>query len=193
MTEHDRGPRRSADPDELAARIERIESRQQIGDLLLHYCMACDDRDIEALVGCYAADGYFVSSDRRTVGHDAMRRQFTARLADFGPTYHVIHGAVVEFTGPETAAGTVLAHAEHMVDRGIVLAAHRYVDAYTRVDGRWLLQSREAKFYYVVPAEELATMDPRQPRRRWPGAEPQPADLPESLESYRHFLAGGPS
>ncbi|MFC6239284.1 nuclear transport factor 2 family protein [Longivirga aurantiaca] len=172
----------------LLERLDRVESRQAIDDLLLRYCMACDDRDIDALVGCYAEDGYFLSSGRRTEGHEAMARQFASRLADFGPTYHVIHGAIIEFDTPDTARGTVLAHAEHMVDRGIVLAAHRYLDTYTRASGAWLLGSREARFYYVMPLADLPTMDPRLPRRRWPGSEPQPADLPESLASYQAFL-----
>ena len=189
MTDRTSSQGGSADGPTLEERLDRIESREAIEDLLLRYCMACDDRDIEGLVGCYAPGGYFLSSGRRTEGHDAMARQFAARLADFGPTYHVIHGAIIEFDSRDSARGTVLAHAEHMVERGIVVAAHRYLDTYTRVSGRWLLRSREARFYYVAPLDELPTLDPTAPRRRWPGAEPQAADLPESLATYQAFIA----
>jgi hypothetical protein len=54
------------------------------------------------------------------------------------------------------------------------------------VDGRWRFASRRLLFWYFTDADELAATIVSPDRKRFRTA-PRPADLPESLGTYRAF------
>jgi hypothetical protein len=174
---------------DLADRLSRLENRLQIEDLLTRYAIACDDRDIPELGQCFTSNGTFSTVDSVIAGRPAIEDYFTQRFDTYGPTLHDPHRAYVEFIDDEHAGGTVIARSELLLAGGMFVAAFRYLDRYELDRGRWRFAARVCSFLYSAPLRELIDLDPGQPRRRWPGREPQEADIPEQLQTWKDFYS----
>lgn len=171
--------------------VELLLNRLAIEDLITKYAIALDTRDLERAITCFAVGGGFRSVGGEIRGREALRQYYQQRLSGWGPTFHVPHRSLVEFQDSRSASGTVLAHSEIMADGKFYLAAHHYEDTYVRdEDGTWLFETREVRFIYSKPLDELASIDPTLPRRSWPGSQPIDADIPESLDTYQEFRRG---
>lgn len=113
---------------------------------------------------------------------------YRLRLFRFTTTYHYPHSHAVVFAGEDEASGVVTAHAELAIDGETVWIGLRYNDEYVREEGRWRFKARRQEFVYVLPLSELPTGLGDRLRRRWPGTEPAPVELPDGLETYRRFF-----
>ena len=124
---------------DLAARLQRIEDRFAIQDLVAEYCRAIDDRDLAAFVGCFTADCVVRHRDgvMRLDGRDALHAYYADRFKQYGVTLHSPNAHVVVFDGPDEAHGWVSGHAEMGLGGEGWTSAFRYTDRYRRVDGRW--------------------------------------------------------
>ncbi|WP_104107758.1 nuclear transport factor 2 family protein [Nocardioides sp. 616] len=172
--------------EELLERVRRLEDRNAIEELLARYGNACDDRDMEALAGCFARDFEFDSVAGHSVGRDAAMAYYGERLGSYGVTLHIPHTLVLEELEEDTARGVVLSSAEMEIEHEMFVTGFRYHDRYVRDEGRWRFRSRQVQAFYAMPLRELAgRLDPL--RVRWPGTEPKAAPLPELLPSWQEF------
>ena len=175
----------------LAERIERLEVRAELEDLVTRYSMAVDERDLDTVVALFTPDAVFGHpSDPDVVGHDMIRAHYRSRLSGLVYSYHYAHNQLIEWDGGDEATGEVNAHAEMAFPGTLVVAALRYHDTYRRTDGVWRFARRDQSFYYFLPATELVAGDYAERRKRWPPGPALEADLPDSLDTYRDFLAG---
>ena len=174
--------------EELRHIILRLEARQQLSDLAANYCMVVDDRDIEALADLYTSDAELEAAAGKAAGREAIIAYYRERLSLFGPTYHYPHSQTVEFLGEDEATGIVNAHAELAIDGSMFIIALRYLDKYGREGGQWKFRERTIQTLYAVPLTELPDAFGSPLRKRWPGTEPEPCELPESLESWKKFV-----
>ncbi|WP_370324173.1 nuclear transport factor 2 family protein [Euzebya sp.] len=166
-------------PDDLAGQVRWLVDRAELQDLVAAYAMAVDDRDWDAVGEMYAEDSVFQGSLGPNRGRDAVVAYYRERTEQFGATYHYPHSQVVTFTGPDTASGTVAAHAELAIGDETVVIALRYADAYVREGGRWRFRERTVQQLYAMPLSELPSGLAQPDRKRWPGTDPAPADLPD--------------
>lgn len=180
---------------DLAARIDRLESRFAIAELVAAYAEACDAHDIPRLMALFAEEIEIDSPSGllRARGKPAVEALFVALLRVRGPGFHWTHDHTVRFdpADPDRAAGRVLAHAETSPDGVHSLAALRYDDAYVRQGGVWRFARRSLAFLYYVPVADYpgilaATL------RLQAGPVRRPADWPETLASWRAFAAAHP-
>jgi uncharacterized protein (TIGR02246 family) len=143
-----------------AAREAR--DRAQIEALMWRYVRALDTGNAEAYASVYTPDGQFGSGPNATKGRAALKKMVTdmndrqAAAAAKGesrpPMYHVIANSHLEFVDKDHA----LLQAYWMTVFGAVgqnvpprvAAAGRSVDHLVRVNGQWLIQSRD-----VAPRE----------------------------------------
>jgi len=174
----------------LEERVGRLEDRQELADLVTRYCIAVDDRDLDALIPLFTSDARMGHADGSAggSGSDGIRRYYEERLKGVGACFHYWHSQLVDFTGDDAASGVVLAHAEMAVDDQMVVGAIRYHDDYRREDGSWRFGARGLRFFYLMDATELPAAIHSPDRKRWPGPS-EPAELPDSLETYRTFRA----
>jgi hypothetical protein len=136
---------------DLIERIERVEARQQIGQLPIRYAMAVDGRDLDAWVSLFVPD---VQVGRDQFGRDALRAYIDPALRTFGRSQHQICGHRVDLVDADTATGAVYCRAEHEVgDRWIVMAIC-YFDEYQRVDGEWFFRRRREQHWYAADINE---------------------------------------
>lgn len=171
--------------DDLRRRIERLEARNDIDELVSAYCMACDDRDLDRLRGLFTADVRIRSRDGAmdARGADAAMAMFERMFAIRGPSFHWTHDHSIRITGADSATGLIMAHAETTPNGTVSLAAIRYNDVYRRENGAWKIAQRELSFLYYLPAADYGEGLTSPLRIRVHGT-PQPADYPETLATW---------
>lgn len=175
--------------DDLAARIDRLESLAAIQQLPIRYAVAVDARDLDQWTRLFVCD---VDCGRRGSGRAVLRSIIEPQLRSFRRSIHQICGHRVEFDGADVARGIVYCRAEHEDrDRWIVMAI-AYFDSYERRDGEWLFVRRREKHWYAADWEERPTA----PFTGWP-AHPSPPTLPHDFASWARFWGddelGGPA
>lgn len=180
-----------ADAD-LLTRIDRLESRHAIAELISVYGIACDDHDMPRLMSLFTPDAEFDTKSglMRASGPDAIEAMFIEAFKIRGPAFHWTHDHIVTFddADPDRATGLVLSHAETTPHGEASLAAMRYEDVYRRNDGQWRFQKRTINFLYYVPAAEYLTAL-NTPTRVTVAGNRLPADYPENLAAWQDFDA----
>lgn len=176
----------------LEDRIDRLESRNAISELISAYAVACDEHDMPRLTNLFTERGVFgsVSGAMVAEGRAAIESMFIELFKIRGPAFHWTHDLqiAIDPDDPDRATGMVLSHAETSPDNTVSLAAMRYHDEYTRDDGVWRFDKRVISFLYYVPVTEFA--DVFKDRNRLSiGGERLPADYPENLGPWRAFHA----
>ena len=175
--------------EELEERVDRLESRAAIQELVTDYAVSCDEHDIPKLQNLFTEDAVFKSpsSFLEATGRKAITSMFIDVLKTRGPGYHWTHDLIVKFgDDPNTASGVVYSHAETTPDGVVSIAAMKYKDQYRRESGVWYFSEREIHFFYYVPMQEyIETLN--QEKRLFVGGEKRPADYPESALSWKDF------
>ena len=171
--------------DQLAAAADRLE----IQDLIVRYCIAVDDRDLDAVADMFLPDATFSAVGDPPSGREEIKTYYAARLERYGMTYHYPHGVTITLDSDSRAHGIVLAHAELSIDGQHFVIAMRYYDRYARYEGAWRFAERELRSYYALPHDQLAQGVSEPLRLRWPGTEPQAAALPETVPTWQDFVA----
>lgn len=174
---------------DLAARIDRLESIDAIRQLAAKYSLALDMRDADAWVGLFPAD---VKVGNGAVGRAALRAWFDETMRkQFDGTSHHIGGHVIEFDDPDHAQGVVYSKNEHETGPEWVIMQMMYVDRYERVDGRWYFRRRLPLYWY---ASDINKPPIGQRKMRWPGREPYEGGWHGYFPSWKEFWsrAGDP-
>jgi len=178
--------------DALKARLDRLESRAAITELISQYANACDEHDMPRLMSLFTPDACFDSPSGAMVarGRIAIEAMFIEMFKIRGPAFHWTHDAIVkpDPQNAERATGRVYSHAETTPGAVSSLAAMRYDDEYQRDDGQWRFRKRVISFLYYVPVTEYATAL-NDPNRLTLRGERRPADYPESLPAWQQFAA----
>jgi len=137
--------------------LRETKDRYEIEQLMWSYVRALDTLNEEAYVKVFTPDGSFAAGPNATRGHEALRKMVTdlkksraEREAKGEPKqpamHHVITNAHIEFIDKDHARFnsywmTVFAGAPN-TQPPRVAAAGRGVDELVRVNGKWLIQSR---------------------------------------------------
>ena len=139
------------------------KDRVQIEALMWKYTRALDTANADAYAAVYTPDGQFSSGANATKGHEALKKMVAdikqrqvaaaAKGQPQAPMYHMTMNHYLEFTGKDQAR----LHAYWQTVFGAqgqqtpvrVAAAGRSVDELVRVNGQWLIKSRN-----VAPTTE---------------------------------------
>ena len=193
-TQHGRPRVTSPAPDEpgsIEERLQRLEARFAINDLVAAYCAAIDGRDLDSFVDCFTADAVLRHEDgvMRLEGRETIREYYEARFPTYGVTFHYPHAQTVVLDGPDAAHGVVTAHAEMALEGEAWLAAFRYSDTYRREQGRWRFAERVLACWYYMRLSDLADGLASPLRKHYRGRQ-LAAELPERLASFRAWREG---
>ena len=139
------GPEAHGQPSGLEARIERLEARAEIHDLMMAYGRTLDRRDFQAFEQLWARDAEYVQgSGPPARGPAAIRAVLEAAFARNAagvkvPNFHVFFNEAI---GPVDADRATAFSRSAFVAAGpegaleVVVTAH-YEDAFAREGGRW--------------------------------------------------------
>lgn len=172
--------------EDLTERLQRLEDRFAIQDLVAEYCRAIDDRDLAAFLACFTEDCLVHHRDgvMRIEGKPALQAYYADRFRQYGVTFHSPNAHVVTFDGPDVAHGWVSGHAEMGLNGEGWTAAFRYTDHYRREEGHWRFAERELAAWYYMPLADLPAGMGGPLRKHYKGTL-IPAELPESLATYK--------
>ncbi|MBS0278904.1 MAG: nuclear transport factor 2 family protein [Proteobacteria bacterium] len=180
-------------PLSLEARIDRLESLEQIRQLPARYALTLDMRDIDAMVNLFTPD---VRVGRDATGRQALRAYMDRTLrSPFTGTSHHIGGHVIEFDDADHAHGVVYSKNEHEtpVPGGAgewVIMQMMYVDDYVRGPGpdgpRWYFARRLPLYWY---ATDLNQPPMGERKMRWPGTEWAEGNFHKLFPSFAEYWA----
>jgi uncharacterized protein (TIGR02246 family) len=137
--------------------LRQAQDRAEIEDLMWRYVRALDTFDPEAYARVFTEDGQFGSGENATKGRAALRSMVEnlrsgreqRRVAGetVAPLQHIIANSRIEFINEDEARfhsyWMTLAGSTGPGTAPAVLAAGRGVDHLVRVDGAWLIKSRD--------------------------------------------------
>jgi hypothetical protein len=156
----------------LQARIDRLESLDEIRQLAARYSLSLDMRDMDAHVNLFAPD---IRVSREKVGRAHLKRWLddTLRLQFTGTSHH-IGNHIIEFDDPDHAHGVVYSKNEHETlcangQSEWVIMQMLYWDNYERMDGRWYFRRRLPCYWYATDMNKPPIGDNKM---RWPDRDP---------------------
>jgi hypothetical protein len=164
----------------IDSRIRRLEDRAELHDLVVKYSIAADDGDEETQAAIFAADAHLsIAIFKGGNSRSEIVEWFRDCRANTGLTVHTPNYTLFTFTGDNSATGLVGAHLELALGDSTVFGAVRYVDEYTRAEGRWQIRSRQMRTIHVGPWGDVGTSLTKELNVCWPGADPLPSDFPK--------------
>lgn len=174
--------------EDLARRLDRLESLDAIRQLAAKYALSLDMRDLDAHVGLFAPD---IRVSREQIGRAYLKRWLddTLRL-QFTGTAHHIGGHIIEFNDPDHAIGVVYSKNEHETGPEWVIMQMLYWDEYQRMDGRWYFRRRLPCYWYATDLNKPPTGEKKM---RWPGREPYAGHWHDLWPSWKAFWANPPA
>jgi hypothetical protein len=177
---------------ELLARIDRLESLDEIRQLAAKYSLSLDMRDLDAHVNLFAED---IRVSREKTGRSHLKRWLddTLRLQFTGTSHH-IGNHIIEFDDPDHAHGVVYSKNEHETpcadgSSEWVIMQMLYWDNYQRIDGRWYFRRRLPCYWY---ATDLNKPPVGGSKMRWPDRESYDGAYHELWPSWQDFWANAP-
>lgn len=172
---------------ELLARIDRLESIEEIRMLAAKYALSLDMRDIDAHVNLFAPD---IRVSRHKIGRAHLKAWADPVFRkQFDGTSHHIGGHIIEFSDADHAHGVLYSKNEHETGADWVIMQMLYWDDYERIGGRWLFRRRLPCYWY---ATDLHTPPIGERKMRWPGREPYSGSWHELWPSWRAFWDNKP-
>jgi hypothetical protein len=173
---------------DLAARLDRLESLDEIRQLVARYCLAVDMRDLDALCGLFPED-VRVGRDRK--GRAELKLWFDETLRNqFSGTAHVTGNHIIEFDDPDHARGAVYSRNEHETGGEWIIMTMLYWDRYERMGGRWFFRRRLPLYWYATDLNK----PPLGPNKmRWPDQAPYEGGFHELFPSWEEFWRQPPA
>ena len=170
----------------LEDRIDRLESLEEIRQLVSKYSLSLDMRDLDAHVNLFAED-IRVSQDATGRAHlkkwldDTLRLQFTG-------TSHHVGNHIIEFDDPDHAYGVLYSKNEHETpsesgDEWVIMQM-LYWDNYERIDGHWYFRRRLPCYWY---ATDLNKPPIGEQKMRWPDRDAYDGAFHDLFPSWEKF------
>jgi uncharacterized protein (TIGR02246 family) len=141
----------------VAARLQRLEDKEEIQKVLLDYGRHLDSRDFAAYSHLFAKDGEWVGGFGSVKGPAAIQA-FMEKNIGTGPnrtnTYHLLSNFVIDVQGDTATAWSRWAFVTPGPDgKPVIAQGGRYDDTLVREDGRWKFKRRVASNDLPRPAD----------------------------------------
>lgn len=177
---------------EIAARLKRLEDRDEIRALVARYGRVVDDRDMDGLRALFTPDVIFgaIGSSQKLEGREAVVAYYESRYADMPLSNHFAHDHVITLESDDLAVGYANSHVEMIRLGEPMVVALRYADTYARHEGAWKFKERITSFfYYTKTADYLTTLGER--KRNFGNVDPVDADWPEGIATWQAYEKEG--
>ena len=147
------------DLESLAARVQQLEDREEIRELLLAYGRALDSRDFVAFSDLFAEEeGEWVGGLGAAKGREAIFKLMDETIGHNRPhtgppSYHVFSNEQINVDGDRASATTkwiFVMQNDETSPRWVYLG--HYDDTFIREDGRWRFLRRQA--FTDIPAQQ---------------------------------------
>lgn len=175
----------------LEDRIDRLESIEEIRQLVSKYSLSLDMRDLDAHVNLFAED---IRVSRDAIGRAHLKQWLddTLRLQFTGTSHHV-GNHIIEFDDPDHAHGVLYSKNEHETpsesgDEWVIMQM-LYWDNYERIDGHWYFRRRLPCYWY---ATDLNKPPIGEQKMRWPDRDAYDGAFHDLFPSWEKFWKNPP-
>jgi hypothetical protein len=169
--------------DGIEARLQRLEDRASLDDLVVRYFVAADGDDYEGIGDCFTDDATFGSSGTvNGLGREAIVDFIRTARGHMGLTVHTPNYALYTFRDDDSAKGLVGAHLELILGGEMLFGAVRYVDTYRRNSNGWRIAERDMRTIYIAPWREVDISMASAAPVRWPAMAPAVSDVPRRVD-----------
>lgn len=163
--------------------VERLWAHEQIRQLVSHYAVAIDSRDLDLLVSLFIDD---VRVGRDTYGREALKASFEKSLGDIGVSMLNVGTHAIDLVDADHATGSVYCHGQIQDGERWIHQFILYRDTYERRDGQWFFVRRIHELWYGEAAMSsplsLAPAD-------WPVNHDGLGTVPQSWPTWIDFWA----
>jgi SnoaL-like domain len=141
----------SAAPQKVEQRLQQLEDREQIRELLAEYIRCLDARDHATYSQLFAKDGELTFAQGHAIGpkairelmEDGERKADPARTAAMASSVHVLTDLSIHLNGDQATAHSRWTLIVRTEGRPVVSASGHYSDALIRENGAWKFKKRE--------------------------------------------------
>lgn len=140
----------------IEERLDVIESKNAITDIINQYTHAFDRRDRDLLRGLWWDDATFSLGEigGPFTGPDAILEGAEGLWAANTVMHHWMANVVIDLTGDRATARSTVDVMVANVDQGPVQVGGLYSDTFTRRDGVWKFSRREFAVDYWTPLKD---------------------------------------
>ncbi len=148
---------------DLEARLDELESRVRISEIIARYCEGVDRKEPDVFKSIWHDDAeYLIGADRGNfTGLDDIARFPDIVRNVWKNTYHWTTNSVVTFQARDAASGVSECFAmceKH--DGGVCFVGARYVDEFSRRNGVWKLAKRRVQRWFQSTPQDLNLAPP---------------------------------
>jgi ketosteroid isomerase-like protein len=147
----------------LESRLDEMESRVAISDLVAGYCEGVDRKNLDRFMSLWHDDAeYLIPGGRGDfIGLDRIRESQVVIGKAWKETYHFTTNHTVTFSSPDRAEGRsdVYAMCTHQ-DGQVSLVGGTYEDVYERRDGTWKYAKRLVIRHFVSAPIDIKLLPP---------------------------------
>ena len=171
----------------IEQRLDRLESTEEIRQLVAKCSLSLDMRDLDAHVNLFAPD---IRVSREHTGRAHLKRWLddTLRLQFTGTSHHT-GNHIIEFDGINHAHGVVYSKNEHETGDEWVIMQMLYWDNYQRIDNQWLFRRRLPCYWYATDLNQPPVGDLKM---RWPDREAYSGAFHDLFPSWQDFWQNPP-
>ncbi len=148
----------------LEQRIDEVESRIAIEELVAGYCVGLmGKQNADTFMALWHADAeYRIPARDDYLGIDRIREAYDVIFAFWSRTFHWTANRVITFAGPDQATGRVdvFAFQEKLDGSGVCWVGSTYFDVYERREGTWRFASRTTQRWFVSPPLDIPLPPP---------------------------------
>jgi 3-phenylpropionate/cinnamic acid dioxygenase small subunit len=148
--------------DALESRIDELESRAALRDLVTDYCLGFDNRDWDRFIAIWHADAVWeIGPPFGTfTGHEGIREAvFEILYPVWRETHHLTSNLRLSFSDPDHARG--VCNVDCMgatADDVVQMISATYTDDFERREGNWRIAKRNVVIHYFnpIPGAEMS-------------------------------------
>jgi len=148
--------------EELVRRVDELESRAALRDLVTDYCRGFDSHDWDTFIAIWHEDAVWeIGPPFGTFeGHEGIREAvFDVLYPLWRETHHLTSNLKLEFDGPDEARGVCDVDCMGATaDEIVQMISATYRDDFKRRDGVWKIARRNVVIHYfnAVPGAEMS-------------------------------------
>jgi gamma-hexachlorocyclohexane dehydrochlorinase len=148
----------------LLARVDELESRAAMRDLVSDYCIGFDGHDWDRFIAIWHEDAVWAIGDPfgDFTGHEGIREAvFDVLYPAWRETHHLTTNLRIEFSDADHAVGRCDVDCMGADPDGVVqMVGATYTDTFERRSGTWKIARRDVQMHYFNPMPGLEMSAP---------------------------------
>jgi ketosteroid isomerase-like protein len=146
----------------LEERIQTLEDRNEINNLIANYCRGVDSRDEALFLSIWADDAKWLIGEPlgNPQGLGEIKRVLQTVWDILPESHHFTTNSVINVNGDMASAiSDVDCTGTDKAGRALLIAA-KYTDEYERISGTWKITQRRAEILYWAPVTDPWSSSP---------------------------------